>query len=321
MEIKEKKSMKIVFLDVKTVGDLPNLEDLKKLGQVTFYQTTSPDQTEERIKGAGIVITNKVVLNRELIERAENLKLICVAATGMNNIDREAAEEAGIPVKNVAGYAAGSVAQSTFALILHLLQNIPYYDEFVKSGAYSKSDIFTHLERPFWEIGGKRFGIIGLGNIGRQVAVIAEAFGAEVVYYSTSGKNTDQPYQQADLDELLETSDIVSVHAPLNKQTAGLIGFNELKKMKSSSLLINTGRGGIVDEAALARALDEELIAGAALDVFETEPIKPDNPLLDILNKNKLVTVPHITWSSIEARTELLDGVIQNIQEFLEKNI
>jgi lactate dehydrogenase-like 2-hydroxyacid dehydrogenase len=309
--------MNIVFLDTKTVGDVPNLSELKSLGDIIFYQTTTPDQTEERIRNAEIVITNKVVLNRELIENAKNLKLICVAATGMNNIDQEAAEKKGILVKNVAGYASKSVAQSTFALILYLMQDIGFYDDYVKSGEYSKSDIFTNLDRPFHEIHGKRFGIIGLGSIGRQVAKIAEVFGADLVYYSTSGRNTEQPYQRVDLNELLKTSDIVSIHAPLNDNTAGLIGYEQLKQMKSSAILVNTGRGGIVDEEDLARALDEEQIAGAALDVFETEPIKPDNPLLKVQNKNRLVLVPHITWSSIEARMELIEGIKENIENFI----
>ncbi len=309
--------MNIAFLDTKTVGDVPNLNELESLGDVTFYQTTSPSQTAERISESDIVITNKVVLNRELIESAESLKLICVAATGMNNIDLEAAEEKGIPVKNVAGYASRSVAQSTFALILYLMQDIRFYDNYVKSGEYSKSDIFTNLDRPFREIYGKRFGIIGLGSIGRQVAKIAEAFGAEVVYHSTSGRNTDQPYQRVDLDELLEISDIVSIHAPLNENTAGLIGYEQIRQMKPSALLVNTGRGGIIDEADLARAIDEELIAGAALDVFEKEPVRLDNPLLSIQNKNRLVLVPHIAWSSIEARVELIEGIKENIEELL----
>ncbi len=309
--------MKIVFLDTKTVGEVPNLDELDALGDVSYYSTTTPEQTADRINEADIVITNKVVLDRNLIEGAKKLKLICVAATGMNNIDREAAQEADIPVENVGGYAAKSVAQSTFALILHLVQDIVFYDEYVKSGVYSESDIFTNLDRPFWEISGKRFGIIGLGSIGRQVAQIAEAFGAEVVYYSTSGRNTDQPYKRVDLNELLDSSHIISIHAPLNENTAGLIGYEEMKKMKPSALLINTGRGGIVDEKALASAIDQGLIAGAALDVFETEPIEPDNPLLQVGKPDRLLLVPHITWSSIEARTELMDGVKKNIESFL----
>lgn len=311
--------MNIVFLDTKTVGNVPNLKALNNLGDVTFYQTTSPDQTQERIREADIIITNKVVLNRELIEGAEKLKLICVAATGMNNIDREAAEEAGIPVKNVSGYSSNSVAQTTFAMILHMVQKIPQYDDFVKSGEYTQHDIFTNMDISYSEIGGKQFGIIGLGNIGSKVALIAEAFGADVVYYSTSGRNLDQPYPHMDLDELLKTSDFVSIHAPLNKNTEGLIGSKELELMKETACLVNAGRGGIVNETDLARALDKDLIAGAALDVFEEEPINADNPLLSIKNKHKLVMTPHIAWASVEARTELIDGVIKNIEEFLSE--
>lgn len=309
--------MNIVFLDAKTVGNVPNLSDLNSLGEVTYYQTTSPDETEARIRDAEVVITNKVVIDRRLIEHARKLKLICVAATGMNNIDREAAAEAGIQVKNVAGYASRSVAQCTFALIFHLLHHISYYDQFVKSGLYSKSDIFTNLDRPFWELNGKQFGIIGLGNIGSEVAAIATAFGAKVAYYSTSGRNSDQPYHRMSLDELLSKSDIVSIHAPLNENTAGLIGYEQLETMKREAILVNTGRGGIVNENGLARAIDEERIAGAALDVFENEPIDRDNPLLKVKNKERLVLVPHITWSSIEARMELMEGVKHNIKEFI----
>lgn len=311
--------MKIVFLDARTVGELPNLDELKTLGDITFYETTSPSQTSERIEGADVVITNKVILDRELIEQSPNLKLICIAATGMNNVDLEAAEKAGVEVKNVSGYAAKSVAQATFAMLLNLMHQIPYYDRYVKDGSYSKSDIFTHLDRPFHELHGKRLGIIGLGTIGRATAAIAEAFGAEVVYYSTSGQNNDQPYQQLSLDELLATSDVVSIHAPLNENTVGLIGEPELKRMKPSAFLVNTGRGGIVDEPALAEAIDAGEIAGAALDVFETEPLPAESPLLKVKQSDRLILVPHIAWSSVEARTELMEGVIGNIHEFKKR--
>lgn len=309
--------MNIVFLDIKTIGQVPNLDTLEQLGEFTGYQTTNPDQTADRIKEADIVITNKVVLNDELIREADKLKLICVAATGMNNIDLSAAEDQGIQVKNVADYASKSVAQGTFALLLHLLYKIPYYDNYVKSGEYSESDIFTNVEREYREIDGMRFGIIGLGNIGGQVALIAEAFGAEVVYYSTSGKNTDQPYRRLELEELLETSDIVSIHAPLNENTANLLDYNHLKFMKPSALLINTGRGGIVNEPDLARALDEDIIGGAAIDVFEKEPMDRESPFMNVKKKEKLVLTPHMTWASIEARTSLIDGVRKNIEEYL----
>ena len=310
--------MTIVFLDASTVGDVPNLESLQELGDIAFYDVTQPDETASRIQEADIIITNKVVLTRELMEGAKKLKMICIAATGMNNVDRDAAADLGIEVKNVAGYASVSVAQTTFAMILHLLMNLPGYDKFVKSSDYSKSPIFTSMDQNYHEISGMRFGIIGLGNIGQKVADIATAFGAEVVYFSTSGKNTGQPYQRLELDELLGTSDIVSIHAPLNENTENLIGYDQLSKMKPSAILVNTGRGGIVNEQELARGLDEELLNGAALDVFENEPIKADNPLLSIKNKERLVLTPHIAWASVEARTELIEGVRKNIEEFFQ---
>lgn len=310
--------MNIVFLDAKTVGTPPNLDKLKELGDVTFYPSTRPDQTEERIKDAEIVITNKVVLDEELISKhAGQLKMIAIAATGMNNVDLEAAEKHGVTVKNVAGYATDSVAQSTFSMLFRLMQDLEYYDQYIKSGEYSKSEIFTNQDRPFHELKGKRFGIIGLGTIGQKVAEIAEVFSAEVAYYSTSGKNTNQPYKRLELDELLQTSDVVSIHAPLNEKTDNLIVYNQIKKMKKSAILINTGRGRIVNEYDLAKALDEELIAGAALDVFEQEPMSEDNPLLKVQNSSRLLILPHITWSSVEARTELIDGVYANIREFV----
>lgn len=312
--------MHIVFLDTKTVGDVDNLKELNELGEVTFYPMTTSEHTADRIKKADIVITNKVVLDGPLIRSATQLKLICIAATGMNNVDLEAAENLGIPVMNVSGYAANSVAQVTFAMILHLMQGISFYDHYVKSGEYSKSDIFTNHDRPFWELRGKRFGIIGMGTIGRKVATVAEAFGCEVVYFSTSGKNSGQPYLQLSLRELLNTSDIVSIHAPLNQNTEGLIGYEEISKMKEHALLINTGRGGIIVESELAKALDENQIAGAALDVFEKEPIASDNPLLKIRHSEKLVMIPHIAWASIEARSELISGVIHNIKSFMRES-
>jgi lactate dehydrogenase-like 2-hydroxyacid dehydrogenase len=312
--------MKIVFLDVKTVGNVPNLHLFEQFGEVVYYQTTWPEQTMERMADADVVITNKVVLDKAAIESASRLKLICISATGTNNVDKAAALKRGIPVKNVSGYSSASVAQGTFALLLHLLNNIPYFDGYVKNGSYSQSDIFTHLEKSFWELNGKRFGIIGLGSIGRKVAKIAEAFGAEVVYFSASGQNYQQPYQRMRLEDLLRTSDIVSIHAPLNEYTANLITYDRLTLMKQSAILINAGRGGIVDEIDLARALDEAVIAGAGIDVFEREPISKHNPLLHIRHKERLAMTPHSIWASIESRTALIEKVAQNIQEFIKEN-
>lgn len=215
--------MKIAFLDTKTMGDIPNLKELQQFGEVSYYPTTAPSETLVRTMGQDIVSTNKVVLDRAILEKCVQLNLICVAATGMNNIDLAAAEEKGITVKNAIDYSTNSVAQLTFAILLQLINNIPYFDNYVKSGGYAQSDIFTHLGPSYFEISGKRFGIIGLGNIGRQIAKIAAAFGAEVVYYSTSGKNNNPEYQRLELAEFLTTADIISIHAPLNEFTRNLI--------------------------------------------------------------------------------------------------
>ena len=310
--------MKLAFLDTKTIGIIPNQQLLDQFGEVTYYPTTSPDQTWERIRQADIVITSKVVLDEYMILNAENLKLICVAATGTNNIDKAAALKRGIPVKNVSDYSSNSVAQGTFALLLHLLNKVSYFDQYVKDGSYSRSDIFTHFGKTFWELTGKRFGIIGLGNIGKQVARIAEAFGTEVVYYSTSGRNTEQPYLQLDLETFLRTTDVVSIHAPLNENTMNLINYDRLKLMKKNAILLNAGRGGIVNEADLMRALNENLIAAAGMDVFSKEPILPENPLMRVHDKEKIVLTPHVTWASIESRTFLMEKISDNIESFIK---
>ncbi|WP_416866938.1 MAG: D-2-hydroxyacid dehydrogenase [Imperialibacter sp.] len=309
--------MKLVFLDTKTIGDVPNIKSLERFGEAIYYETTSSDQTLERVREADIIITNKVVIDRSTVHEAKRLKLICIAATGTNNVDIAAANELGIPVKNAVDYSSKSVAQGTFAILLQLINKVPYYDNYVKSGAYSKTDIFTHFEKPFWELSGKRFGIIGLGSIGLQVAKIAEAFGAEVVYYSASGQSYEAPYPRLELEEFLTTADVVSIHAPLNQHTSNLINYERLGLMKRSSLLINAGRGGIVNETDLVRGLNEGLIAGAGIDVFAREPLDPQSPLLLVNEEEKLVMTPHSIWASMEARTLLIDKVEQNIQEFL----
>jgi len=309
--------IKICFLDAKTLGIDADLSGLSEFGDVVIYNTTKPDEVAERIKEQDIVISNKVILNESNMKDALNLKLICVAATGTNNIDLEYARTRGIAVSNVAGYSTESVVQHTFAMLFYLMENLKYYDEYVKSMSYTKSDIFTYLERPFEELWGKTWGIIGLGTIGSSVASIARAFGCRVVYYSTSGKNQNFQYERLELDKLLEQSNIVSIHAPLNEKTKNLIDYKCLQAMKKSALLLNLGRGGIVNEFDLAKALDEDLIKGAALDVLETEPIKPDNPLLDLKKKDKLFITPHIAWASVQARKRLINELKLNIKAFL----
>jgi len=312
--------VKIIFLDARTLREVPNLNQLSALGELTLHPDTQPDQVVERIQGAEVVISNKVKVSREAMKSTPTLKLICVAATGMNNIDLEAAAELGIQVKNVKGYSTDSVAQETFALLLALLNSTAYYDTYVKTGEYSQERIFTHLGRPYWELNGKRFGILGLGEIGRQVARIAMAFGAEVVYFSASGQTYNVIYKQLELDEFLETCDVISIHAPLNPQTENLLNYERIAQMKPTALLLNTSRGGIVNEADLVRALDDDLIAGAAIDVFTQEPIPASHPYLQLKKKEKLLLAPHIAWSSIESRTRLVHKVAENIRGYLHQD-
>ncbi|PAB56922.1 D-2-hydroxyacid dehydrogenase [Anaeromicrobium sediminis] len=310
--------MKIVILDRKTLGEDIGLEGLNEYGEVITYETTKENEVEERIKNAHIVITNKVLLNEENMNRADNLKLICVAATGTNNIDLSYCLKAGIRVCNVAGYSTNSVTQHTFAMLFYILENMAYYDEYVKSKEYVKSNIFTNLQKPYYEIKGKIWGIIGLGNIGKNVAEIAKAFGATIVYYSTSGQNINDKYVKLDLEELLKVSDIVSIHAPLNDKTKNLLNYENLKCMKESSILINVGRGGIVNEEDLIKILNENKIRGAALDVLEKEPMRENSPLFKLEDKNKILITPHIGWASKEARHTLMEEIALNIDSFLK---
>ncbi len=309
--------MKIVFLDAKTVGDDVDLTIFEAFGDFVAYPTTKGTQVFDRVYDADIVITNKVVIDREVMNYAKNLKLICVAATGTNNIDIPYAKEKGIAVTNVAGYSTESVVQHTFGMLFYILEQLRYYDEYVKSGQYAESDIFTHLGRPFPEVNGKRWGIIGLGTIGKRVGQVAESFGCDVVYYSTSGVKREERFRKYPLDELLITSDIVSIHAPLNDRTKNLITYDKIRLMKPSAILLNLGRGGIVNEEDLAKALDEGLISGACLDVLEKEPIDQYNPLLYIKNKERVLITPHIAWTSIEARKRLIQEIAENIRAFL----
>lgn len=309
--------MNIVFLDAQTVGEVPNLNKISELGNFTVYQNTLENEKPHRIKDADIIITNKVWIDRKAIDAAPKLKLICIAATGVNNIDLKYAEEKGIPVKNVRNYSTNSVAQTTFSILLYILNQPDYYKQYVFSGKYSHSPVFTHIGKPFWELNGKRFGIIGMGTIGQKVAEIATGFGCEVVYYSTSGKNTAQNYQLVSFQELMETSDVVSIHAPLNADTDHLINYDALQAMQSHAILLNTGRGRIVNEQDLARAIDNHLIGGAGLDVLENEPINTDNPLLKIKNTDRLYISPHIAWTSMEARKLLIDKIYTNITDFI----
>jgi glycerate dehydrogenase len=309
--------MNIVFLDADTIGKDIALAPLEAWGGLKVFGTTFPNELQERIKNAEIIITNKVALRQTEIDAATRLKLICVTATGVNNIDTAYAAKKGIVVKNVAGYSTESVVQATFASLLALINNITYFDYYVKSGAYSTSPIFTHFGRAFEELAGKSFGIIGLGTIGKRVADVACAFGATVSHYSTSGKNTHPHYASLSLDELLHQSDVISIHAPLNEKTHNLITYKKLQEMKPTAILVNMGRGGIVNETDLAKALDNNLLSGAAIDVYEQEPLPEEHPYLCVKNKQKLILTPHVAWSSIESRTRVVQLTAKNIEDFL----
>ena len=306
---------KIVFLDEYSLGN-SNLSAIKSLGEYIGYDRTLPEQVVERCQGATVVITNKVYISRQIMAQLPELKLIAISATGMNNVDLEAAAEAGIEVKNVSGYSTYSVAEATLGAALSLLRNSVYYDRYFKSGAYAATSDIFHFGRPISNLRGKNWGIIGLGTIGRQVATLAEAFGCKVAYYSTSGVVRDEKYPRMELSELLAWADVISIHSPLNARTAGLIGSAELEQMKPTAIIINVARGGIVDEQALANALNNKTIAAAALDVFSKEPL-PSSPLYDLKDPDSLLASPHTAWAADSAVESLVEGVYANIKNFL----
>ena len=308
--------MKIVILDRKTLGYDVSVDIFSKFGEVISYDTTKVNETKDRIKNADIILTNKVYVGKDELENS-SVKLICVTATGMNNVDLEYTKEKNIEVKNVAGYSTSSVIQLAFSMIFYFVQKLTYYKKYVDEQNWQKSDTFTHIDVPFFELDNKRVGIIGLGEIGRDLAKKAKAFNCEVVYYSTSGQNTNSEYKSVTLEELLKTSDIISIHAPLNEKTKDLLGYKELNLIKEGAILLNLGRGGIINEADLAKILDEKDIF-CGLDVVSKEPIEETNPLLKVVNKQRLLMTPHIAWASVEARKRLIEKVAKNIEDFLK---
>ena len=309
--------MKIVLLDAATMGVDIDFSPLEKVGEVIKYPNTLPAERRERIKDADVLVVNKVVLDGEVLSGAENIKLICVFAVGYNNIDISYCREHNIKVRNVPGYCTQSVCQHTFALLFDLIENMRYYDDFVKSGKYSQSGMANHLGRPFFEISGKKWGIIGMGAIGRAVADCAAAFGAEVRYSSVSGAKRKEKYENIPLDTLLRESDIISVHAPLNEKTLHLIGEREISLMKKTAVIINVGRGAVIDEDALARAVNNGTIAGCGLDVYSVEPSAKESPILNIKDKDRVIYTPHIAWSSFEARARCVSMTADNISAFI----
>lgn len=309
-------SNKIVFLDTSTLNKDVDLSCFQTFGDFKSYSYTDPEMVFERVQDANIVITNKVILNKELLERCHHLKLICIAATGMNNVDLEAAKELGIVVKNVKGYSTDSVVQQTFAMVLSLSSKIIQYSDYVRTGQWAQSKTFTHQQWPIYEIKNKKWGIIGLGQIGQAVAKVATAFGSKVSYYSTSGQNNNADYNRVELEVLLSESDIITIHAPLNDKTLNLITAKEITLLKEQAILINVGRGGIINEKDLFMSLQEKKIL-VGLDVVEREPMLV-NSFADKLKDNQsIIITPHIAWASMEAQQTLVKGIQTNISEFL----
>ena len=308
--------MKIVFLDAKTLGDDIDYTGFEQMGEVVRYPFTSSEEAPDRVKDADVIVVNKVLVNRQTISSAENLKLVCVTATGTNNLDKDYLAERGIAWRNVAGYSTESVAQHTFAILFYLMENLRYYDDYVKEGRYINDRIFTHFAKTFHELNGMTWGILGLGAIGRRVADIAGMFGAKVIYYSASGAPAQEGYHQVDFDTLLSESDILSIHAPLNEYTEGIMDAEAFRKMKSSAILLNLGRGPIINESDLAAALNAGEISAAGLDVLCAEPMSKENPLLDVHDKDRLFITPHIAWATVEARQRLMKIIGGQIREF-----
>lgn len=309
--------MKITALEILNVGSDIDLSGFEGLGDFTSYQTTKVSEIAERAKDTEILIINKLPINESTIGDLKGLKLVCVTATGYDNVDIDYCRSRGIKVSNAKGYSTESVVQHTFASLFYLYEKLRYYDDYVKDGKYCDSPVFTHFEEHFNELSGKTFGITGLGNIGRRIASVASAFGCRVVYYSTSGNHDEEGFTRLSWDDFLKESDIISIHAPLNDNTRGLFSDETFDKMKDTAYLINMGRGPIVDEKALVRAIKGGKIAGAALDVIDGEPMRKDSPLRELSDDRRLLVTPHIAWATVEARNRLMQEVYLNIKAYL----
>lgn len=310
--------MKIVVLERNSVGLDISVDKIGTLGEMTVYPNTTAVDVREKIKDAEIIVANKVPLNEDTLKDAPFVKLICEFATGYDNVDLNYCKSRGIKVANIVNYSTDAVAQHTFALCFYVLEKLHHYDNYVKSGAYAAQDRFSNFDLSFTELAGKTWGIVGMGNIGKKVAKVAEAFGCRVIFYSASGKSTCSEYERVDFDTLLKESDFLSLHCPLSDRTRNLINLEALKKMKRSAILINVARGPVVNDEDLYTALTEEYIAGAGLDVTGTEPMKDSNPLSRIKDSGKLIITPHLAWASTEARNRCVSETCKNIEAFLK---
>lgn len=310
--------VKIVILERNSVGVDTPVDCFEELGEVTCYpNTTTAEEVRERTKDADIIVANKARLNEESLRESPNVKLICEFATGFDNCDLAYCNSRGIKVANVADYCTDMVAQHTFTLMLTLLQKLPHYDEYVKSGAYAAQDRFSNFDEPFTELAGKTWGIVGMGHIGKKVAQIATAFGCRVIFHSVTGKSIVTEYEQVDKDTLLRESDFLSLHCPLSDLTRDFIDKEALRKMKKTAVLVNVARGPVVNNTDLYDALMNGEIMAAGLDVLEKEPLQLSNPLSKIKDSNRLIITPHLAWASVEARFRCVNEAYLNAKAFL----
>lgn len=306
--------MKIVVLDRETLGNDISLTPITALGECDIYENIENDLIQQALKDADVCVTNKKLLGEHNLKECGNLKLICLTATGFNNVDIEYCKKRNIKVRNVPGYCKESVCQHTFALLLSLMESVGYYDNFVKDGSYTRSGLANHIGKPFGEICSKTWGIIGMGGIGREVARVASAFGARVIYSSVSGVNRKEDYECVDIDTLFKESDIISIHSPLNDKTENLINKDNISKMKKTAVIINVGRGGIVNSRDLVFAVDNGVIGGAAIDVYPAEPPCADDPFMNVKHPERFIFSPHIAWASTPARERCVRVVGENIK-------
>lgn len=311
--------MKIVVLERNSVGPDTSIDVFNNLGEVVAYpNTTTIEEVIERTKDADIVVANKSPMNEKSLAEAKNLRLVCEFATGFDNCDLKYLRSRDIPVCNVINYCTEMVAQHTFTLALALSQSLPHYDNYVKSGEYSAQSRFSNFDVPFYELAGKTWGIVGMGNIGRMVAKIATAFGCRVIFHSVTGTSKVTEYEMVDKETLLKESDYLSIHCPLSDLTRDFIDAKALKMMKNTAVLINVARGPVVNNSDLYEALINGEIKAAGLDVIEKEPLQLSNPLSKIKDSNKLIITPHLAWGSVEARQRCVDYAYDNMKAFIE---
>ncbi len=305
--------MKTVILDAKTLGDDLDLSAPLEFGELEIHKTSTDDEAQERLTDAEIAIVNKIKMNEKTLARAKRIKLICVAATGYDNIDTEYCKSHGIAVANVPAYSTSSVAQLTVSMVCYLMTHLCEYRSFVHSGGYSASESANKLTPVYHEMSGLTWGIVGFGNIGRAVAKIAEAFGCRVI---VNKRTPVTDFECASLDELMGSSDIISIHCPLNDSTRGMIGERELSLMKKSAIIVNAARGAVWDERAVADAVLSGKIGGVGCDVFSHEPFRSGHPFNQLLSLENVILTPHMAWGSYEARVRCFNTIIANIRAY-----